>query len=73
MDDTMGSVSNKDDDSRPFSGPDPGIDDLVADRPETDGDIDEQELYDEGLAGAAEIDTESTQEDEDIPDGFHVE
>lgn len=66
------------DNDAPFSGPDPAADDLVATRPETDSDIDNQEYYDEGLAGAAEIDDEEVDEsdmddDDDIPDGFHIE
>lgn len=61
-------------DDVPFSGPDPDEDDLVSTRPETDSDIDEQEYYDEGLAGAAELDEGSTDEDgADLPDGFHIE
>lgn len=58
----------------PFSGPDPAEDDLVSTRPETDGDIDEQELYDAGLASAAGLgDDMDDSEDEDLPDGFHIE
>ena len=69
-----------DDNDAPFSGPDPAMDDLVSTRPETDSDIDDQEYYDEGLAGAAEIDDDEEDEDEmdddddvSLPDGFHIE
>lgn len=63
------------DDTAPFSGPDPELDDLVSTRPETDSDIDEQEYYDEGLAGAAELDLDDVNDSEavDLPDGFHIE
>ena len=57
----------------PFAGPDPDMDDLVSTRPETDDEIDEQELYDEGLAGAAELGDEENTEDSGLPDGFHIE
>lgn len=64
-----------DDSNAPFSGPDPDKDELVSTRPETDSDIDEQELYDEGLAGAAELDEDDMDDDDDVdlPDGFHIE
>ena len=64
-----------DDDIAPFGGPDPEKDNQVSTRPETDGEIDEQELYDEGLAGAAEINdvNSSDSEDDSLPDGFHIE
>lgn len=64
-----------DDIGAPFGGPDPSADDEVSTRPETDGEIDEQELYDEGLAGAAELDEDdmNDSEDDDLPDGFHIE
>lgn len=65
---------NIDDNDAPFSGPNPDMDDLVSTRPETDSDIDEQEYYDEGLAGAAEIDEEDgASEEADLPDGFYIE
>ncbi len=59
----------------PFAGPDPTKDELVSTRPETDGEIDEQELYDEGLAGAAELHEDNVNNSEavDLPDGFHIE
>ena len=62
-------------DDGPFTGPDPEDDAQVADHPRTDGDIDTQEYYDEGLAGAAEMDEEEMDDDDsvDIPDGFHIE
>lgn len=75
MDDNNINPTNVNDDA-PFSGPDPGMDDLVSTRPETDSDIDTQELYDEGLAGAAEIDGDDDADDPDdaeVPDGFHIE
>lgn len=62
-----------DDNDAPFSGPDPDADDLVSTRPQTDGDIDEQEYYDEGLAGAAELDEDDMDDADDLPDGFHIE
>jgi hypothetical protein len=66
---------NPGNDDAPFTGPNPDKDDLVSTRPETDGEIDSQEYYDEGLAGAAELhqDTKNDSEDEDLPDGFHIE
>lgn len=58
----------------PFSGPDPDEDDLVSTRPETDGEIDEQELYDAGLASAAGLgDDDLDNPEDDLPDGFHIE
>ena len=65
-----------DDDNAPFSGPDPEDDQENSTRPEADSDVDEQEYYDEGLAGAAEIDPDEDQnndEDEQVPEGFHTE
>lgn len=73
MDDSNITPLTADDNDAPFTGPDPNEDELVSTRPETDGDIDEQEYYDEGLAGAAEIDEDEDSEDTDIPDGFHIE
>jgi hypothetical protein len=72
MDDDITPI-NINDDNAPFGGPDPDEDDAVSTRPETDSDIDEQELYDEGLAGAAELDEDEMDDDDDIPDGFHIE
>ena len=78
MDDDITPLSVDDTDA-PFSGPDPAMDDLVSTRPETDSNIDNQEYYDEGLAGAAEIDDEEDEDEMDddddarLPDGFHVE
>lgn len=75
-DDNITPMSVSDDDA-PFSGPNPSMDDSVSTRPETDSDIDDQEYYDEGLAGAAEIydedDEDDMDDDDDLPDGFHVE
>lgn len=39
----------------PFSNPHDSRDRLAPDHPATDSGLDEHELYDEGLAGAAEI------------------
>lgn len=75
MDDNDASQIDQNDDV-PFAGPDPDEDRRVADRPETDGDIDAQEYYDEGLAGAAELDDDMDGDDFDnphLPDGFHIE
>ncbi len=75
MDDDNITPLSIDDTNAPFGGPDPDADDLVSTRPETDSDIDEQELYDEGLAGAAELDEDDMDDDDDVdlPDGFHIE
>lgn len=73
MDDNNITPIDIDDNDAPFSGPNPAMDDMVSDRPETDSDIDEQEYYDEGLAGAAELDEDEMDDDDDLPDGFHIE
>ncbi len=69
--------NSPDENGAPFGSPDPDMDDMVSTRPETDGDIDEQELYDEGLAGAAELDDEEDEREKPegagLPDGFHIE
>lgn len=63
-----------DDKDAPFGGPNPDMDELVADQPATDSGVDPQELYDEGLAGAAELgEGELSDTEGDLPDGFHVE
>lgn len=65
-----------DDNDVPFSGPDPQDDQANATRSEADSDVDEQEYYDEGLSGAAELDPDEDQDDDaenQVPDGFHVE
>ncbi len=75
MSDNVAPINLSDDDA-PFTGPNPGKDDSVSTRPETDDGIDEQELYDEGLAGAAEIDQDELNDsakDTDLPSGFHIE
>lgn len=61
------------DEDAPFAGPDPREDELVSTRPETDSEIDQQEYYDEGLAGAAGLEDEDSGEDPDLPDGFRIE
>ena len=62
------------DDNAPFAGPDPDADEEVSTHPATDGDIDAQEYYDEGLADAAELDEEDMDDDDaSLPDGFHIE
>lgn len=72
MNDDITPVSVGDD--VPFSGPEPDEDELVSTRPETDSEIDQQEYYDEGLAGAAEMeDAEDDLESPHLPDGFHIE
>lgn len=60
---TTGNFADADDDSRlindfssPFSEPDDQEDHLPLDHPATDTGIDSHELYDEGLAAAAEVD-----------------
>lgn len=76
MDDDNVTPLSVGDEDAPFAGPDPDEDELVSTRPETDGEIDEQEYYDEGLAGAAELDEEDMddlEEDRNLPDGFHIE
>ncbi len=75
MDDDNVTPLSVDDNDAPFGGPDPDADDLVSTEPGTDSDIDEQELYDEGLAGAAGLDQDDIDdsEDADLPDGFHIE
>ena len=74
MDDDAGPM-DVGDNKAPFSGPDPEQDEAVSLRPETDSDIDQQELYDAGLASAAELhqDDNDDPEDADLPDGFHIE
>ena len=65
-----------DDNDVPFSGPNPEDDQANSTRPEADSDVDEQEYYDEGLSGAAEIDQDEDQDEnseEQVPDGFHTE
>jgi len=71
MDDDITPLSVGNDDV-PFTGPDPDDDELVSTRPETDSDIDLQEYYNEGLAGAAEL-GEDDMENPHLPDGFHIE
>lgn len=73
MDDDNITPINIDDNGAPFSGPDPDMDEEVSTRPQTDSEIDEQEYYDEGLAGAAELDEDEMDDDDDLPDGFHIE
>lgn len=73
MDDDNITPMSVGDDDAPFAGPNPDEDDLVSTEPGTDSDIDEQEYYDEGLAGAAELDEDDMDDDDNIPDGFHVE
>ena len=73
MGDDNGTPIGVDNDNAPFSGPYPDADEIVSTRPETDSDIDEQEFYDEGLAGAAEIGEEETDDESTLPEGFHIE
>ena len=63
------------DEDAPFAGPDPAADASASTHPATDGDIDAQEYYDEGLADAAEMDEDETDGDDgaNMPDGFHIE
>lgn len=71
MSDNVAPINLSDDDA-PFTGPNPGKDQSVSQRPETDDEIDSQEYYDEGLAAAAGIDQDDESE-EDVPSGFHIE
>ena len=71
MSDNVAPINLSDDDA-PFTGPNPGKDQSVSQRPETDDEIDSQEYYDEGLAAAAGID-EDDESEEDVPSGFHIE
>lgn len=63
------------DEDTPFTGPNPSEDEQVSTTPGTDSEIDQQEYYDEGLAGAAELEKnpDDIDEDDQMPDGFHVE
>lgn len=74
MSDNVAPINLSDDDA-PFTGPNPGKDQSVSTRPETDDEIDSQEYYDEGLAAAAGIDEGevNNSEDVDLPSGFHIE
>lgn len=71
MSDNVAPINLSDDDA-PFTGPNPGKDQSVSQRPETDDEIDSQEYYDEGLAAAAGI-AEDDESEEDVPSGFHIE
>lgn len=71
MSDNIAPINLSDDDA-PFTGPNPSKDQSVSQRPETDDEIDSQEYYDEGLAAAAGIDEDDSDE-EDVPSGFHIE
>ena len=62
MSDNVAPVNLSDDDA-PFTGPNPGKDQSVSQRPETDDEIDSQEYYDEGLAAAAGMDEDDVNDD----------
>lgn len=47
--------------------------DVPFSEPDTDGEIDEQEQYDEGLDDELDEDEMDDDGDANIPDGFHLE